>query len=89
MLWNKSYQMGMTMTNLSAKRRLLHHLLGTEGESLLDIKFFRGTADVISEEEFCCAVLSALEEANAPDAQISRTFREDLHVVDVRELCRA
>ncbi len=75
------------MTTLSAKRRLLDHLLGTEGDGVLDIKFFRGRAEVISEEEFCSAVLSALEQAEEPGAKIFESFEENLRVSDVREWC--
>ena len=74
------------MTTLSAKQRLLHRLLGTEGESLCDIKFFRGTAEVVSETEFCTSVLAALEEAEEPNARILHTFQEDLRVLDVSKL---
>lgn len=71
------------------KERLLALLFEQEGSTLVDIKFFRGDADVISEEELCAQVHSALLQRRTGIAKASKVFQEDPTAIDVAQFVAA
>lgn len=68
------------------KDRLFADLFGRSDRKHVNIKFFRGSADDISVEQFCGAVNHALFQIASGLVTWSSTFPEDLKQVDVKEL---
>jgi hypothetical protein len=77
------------MNEESAKERLMSVLFPEDGLKLLDLKFCRGRADVISEEEFAAEVLAAMTQCQLGLTTASESFPETLHKVDVRKVVLA
>ncbi len=70
----------------NAKELLVAALFPQGDGRLLDLKFCRGRAEVISEDEFAEQVLAAMTQRSLGLAVASDTFEEDLHQVDVSAL---
>lgn len=75
--------MGEVKVAHTHKERLMSLLF--EGDiKLLNMKFFRGTQAVVSEEELCAEMCSALEQRRNGSAKVSKSFEDDAVKVDVR-----
>ena len=72
------------MTEQGKKSALLSLLFGQDN-SLVNIKFFRGEKDVVSEEEFCEQVHSALMQRHIGTAVVSDSFPEEARKRSARE----
>jgi hypothetical protein len=68
------------------KERLFADLFQSSDRKHVNIKFFRGSADDISVEQFCGAVNHALFQVASGLVAWSSTFAEDLKQVDVKGL---
>lgn len=71
---------------MSEKQRLLHTLFERPGKELVDIKFFRGSSEEVSEDHFCAEVNKTLFEIDQELTNASEAFVENFKTVDVKEL---
>jgi hypothetical protein len=68
------------------KERLMFSLFERENITLVNLKFFRGDRDVVSEEELCKQMHSAFLQKRMGRATVSHRFEEDTEKVDIRRL---
>lgn len=74
---------------MSEKQRLLHTLFERPGRELINIKFFRGSNEDISEDRFCSEVNKVLFEIDNELTMASDHFTERAQKkTDVKELVR-
>ena len=73
----------MTMTG--KKDRMMSFLFGREGVVLRNIKFFRGDRELVSEEEFCHQVHSAVMQERMGKARAIPMFKDESPTISVRE----
>lgn len=72
---------------MSEKQRLLHSLFERPGKELLNIKFFRGMNEAISEEQFCSEVNKTLFAIDNELTEADGHFEEKVSkTTDVMEL---
>ena len=71
---------------MSEKERLMKALFDDPTREHVNIKFFRGFADAIPEEEFCAQVSTALFQLENGLITATETFHEDFHQTDIRNL---
>lgn len=69
-----------------AKGRLVDALVNQDGVRLLDLKFLRGSNNVISEAAFAEQVLAVVNQRRLGLAETTDRFEERLHVVDLKDL---
>lgn len=67
------------------KERLISFLFERDDVCLINLKFFRGDRDVVSEEELCKQVHSAFLQEKMGRAIVSDRFQEEADTVDIRE----
>jgi len=73
------------MNTRGKKDRMMSFLFGRKGVVLRNIKFFRGDRELVSEEEFCHQVHSAVMQERMGKARTSAMFQDDTPTVSVRE----
>jgi hypothetical protein len=78
---NKDSIMAMT----GKKDRMMSFLFGREGVVLRNIKFFRGDRELVSEEEFCHQVHSAVMQERMGKARVTPMFKDESPPISVRE----
>lgn len=71
---------------MSEKDRLLHTLFERPDRELVNIKFFRGSSEEISEDDFCAEVNKTLFEIEQELTESSEAFAENDKAINVKEL---